>query len=527
MKNENDLLINIENFVENDARKRSASRISLDAGLSRDFIRNILNEKSKNPSNRNLELLAKTLGTDLATLLGPAKAAEVKEREENTIERKRESMKMTDLLISLHEEAKGKDSHAIMLKNEDIYRQIVALRHSPKKISRSQKISIESVNTRFKSLALDTSIKVIGGKRRLVSQDGSGVWRVKLNSGGILHIGKVNISKNLNIEFLVGTEKDIIDLKMILTTGKSKLVINPPKKGIWNLNTTFINGESLSHFVKWNLDKENAKKFDTHPAYSEIFKGIQEFFENTERWTRLGGSGTRKFLLYGPPGTGKTQMISCLASNFNDTLLVVRVSGADEMIDAAHKAAKKNRKTIIICEELDAIRKGYAGSVILNFLDGADTPRNTAGTFIIFTTNYPRDIDPRILKRPGRIDKSVKIGALNDSSVVDIAKMYLPEESNLTDKEIKTALKKTTAAELKEIINDSISVAISENIEFDFDLLIRTRSRMKERMANSSLDDDYDDIPELRESKWKETKNLEDPMDWLTDEEKKDLDINN
>lgn len=400
MSSSNDLSLNIQRFVKEDNRKRSASAISLDAGLSRDFIRNIINERSKNPSKKNLEALAKTLGKELDELLGPARAAEVKERTDNVLERKRESMKMTDLLVSFHEEIHGADSHCLLLKNEDIYRTIVNLRNSSKTVKRAEKITLEPLKTRFKSMALDTEIKVIRGKRRLVSNDGSGVWRITTASGGILHLGKVNLAKSQHFEFLVGTEKDIIDLKTIISTGSNKLVINPPKKGVWNAASSYIGGSYVHHYIRWKLDKENAKRFDTHPVYDKMKESIEDFFANIERWTRLGGSGTRKFLMYGPPGTGKTQMLSCLAANLSEDIFVVRVSDREEMMETARAVAKRKRKTFIICEELDAIKRGCSGD-ILNFLDGADTPRNVEGTFIVFTTNYPQEIDPRILKRPG------------------------------------------------------------------------------------------------------------------------------
>jgi hypothetical protein len=53
-------------------------------------------------------------------------------------------------------------------------------------------------------------------------------------------------------------------------------------------------------------------------------------------------------------------------------------------------------------------------SAALGFLDGTDTPRNPAGTYLIATTNYPRKIDRRVRLRsaPTAITRSIRPGRL-------------------------------------------------------------------------------------------------------------------
>ena len=51
---------------------------------------------------------------------------------------------------------------------------------------------------------------------------------------------------------------------------------------------------------------------------------------------------------------------------------------------------------------------------MLNVLDGSETPLNPQGTLLIATTNHPEQIDNRVMKRPGRLDRIFIIPELND-----------------------------------------------------------------------------------------------------------------
>nr|WP_264757497.1 ATP-binding protein [Klebsiella pneumoniae] len=82
----------------------------------------------------------------------------------------------------------------------------------------------------------------------------------------------------------------------------------------------------------------------------------------------------------------------------------VFVYADDYFKDVCYAAAQKKIPVIIIAEEVDELYRADAGT--LSFLDGADTPRNLAGTYVIFSTNYPNRIDPRIRKRPAELTES-------------------------------------------------------------------------------------------------------------------------
>src|ERR1700730_8310853 len=59
----------------------------------------------------------------------------------------------------------------------------------------------------------------------------------------------------------------------------------------------------------------------------------------------------------------------------------------------------------------------------------------------------PRRIDRRVLKRPGRIDRVIAVGALRSRAVAAVASGLLPEDVSLPPAELGKALDRTTPEE--------------------------------------------------------------------------------
>jgi SpoVK/Ycf46/Vps4 family AAA+-type ATPase len=88
------------------------------------------------------------------------------------------------------------------------------------------------------------------------------------------------------------------------------------------------------------------------------------------------------------------------------------------------------------------------------WLDGTTCTRNPADTFVITTTNYPSQIDPRVRKRPGRLDAIITVADLRPSEAARIAATYLTTPLEASDLvELGRSLDRTTPAEIREIIN--------------------------------------------------------------------------
>ncbi|MBD3701675.1 hypothetical protein IE991_31510 [Klebsiella pneumoniae] len=83
---------------------------------------------------------------------------------------------------------------------------------------------------------------------------------------------------------------------------------------------------------------------------------------------------------YWSSGHRKTTIAKALGAKYQDKYVFVYAD--DYFKDVCYAAAQKKIPVIIIAEEVDELYRADAGT--LSFLDGADTPRNLAGTYVIF-----------------------------------------------------------------------------------------------------------------------------------------------
>lgn len=272
-------------------------------------------------------------------------------------------------------------------------------------------------------------------------KDGSGAYRIHLGQNEVVHIVRFILNSKIKMEYAVDTAKSLSMLHNLCEAGQAKLNRSLPQKGIWK--TGYSHG--VFYHSKARKDEiQNALRFSVHPKFSELENDFTQFFSDIEYYTRYGQSGMRKILFTGPPGTGKTTITKALGAKYQDRYVFVYATS--DFKEICHAAAQKKISVVIIAEEVDELYRADAGT--LSFLDGADTPRNPAGTYVIFSTNYPRRIAPRIRKRPGRIDRVISVGAFRSKAAADCAMMYFPDDVNIDLKELGAALDRTTPAEI-------------------------------------------------------------------------------
>lgn len=150
-----------------------------------------------------------------------------------------------------------------------------------------------------------------------------------------------------------------------------------------------------------------------------------------EIYDRFGLKPPRGILLYGPPGTGKTHLARAIASSTESCSCIVvngpELSSAyhgetEERLRAIFTEAKKREPCVIVLDEIDALcprrEDGESGGVekrvvatLLTLMDGIEERQGASHRVVVIAaTNRPNAIDPA-LRRPGRFDREIEIGA--------------------------------------------------------------------------------------------------------------------
>lgn len=168
----------------------------------------------------------------------------------------------------------------------------------------------------------------------------------------------------------------------------------------------------------------------------ELVDDLGRFLAAEDRYARLGTPWHRGYLLEGPPGTGKSSLARALASHFN--LDVYYASLSDTKTDGSlmQLVSQLPGRAMLLIEDIDTLHaatsrddeSGQAtASALLNALDGIITPH---GLITVMTTNDVASLDPALV-RPGRADRIVRVGYLDDEQLARLAALIAGEPLDL------------------------------------------------------------------------------------------------
>lgn len=155
----------------------------------------------------------------------------------------------------------------------------------------------------------------------------------------------------------------------------------------------------------------------------EVIRVVDNFWNSEKDYKEgnefvIGGAAYKAgIMIYGPPGSGKSCTIKLVSKKLIERGgTVFYSSGHPNMTlkwleDFAR--VEKNRKSIVILEDIDSLIQNYGEAQYLEMLDSAKTIDNV---LFIATTNYPERLDPRIYNRPGRFSHVIKIGLPVDAT---------------------------------------------------------------------------------------------------------------
>jgi ATPase family associated with various cellular activities (AAA) len=144
---------------------------------------------------------------------------------------------------------------------------------------------------------------------------------------------------------------------------------------------------------------------------SRILHEIDRFWTLGDRFGQYGFLHRRGYLFYGKQGGGKSsvvhQVVSKIVAAGHVAFFCVHPYYLVACLEK-FRQVEPNRPMVCVFEDIDAIIETYGDSQLLQWLDGnfqVDQAVNLA------TTNFPEKLDRRIIARPRRFDRILRIDA--------------------------------------------------------------------------------------------------------------------
>lgn len=251
----------------------------------------------------------------------------------------------------------------------------------------------------------------------------SGIFKVDFSDGSVLFFAQrlVGMGRNESVESYAVASKQTLNRYYQYLNRQAK-INSKPKVGLFKIRTV-----STPFGDRLNYEPIKSKDFKKNVVFHQnqtlISDDVSQFFEKIEYYTRFSQPGSRRLLLVGEPGGGKTSAAMLLAQEYSAKMCVVVASDLKSVMMHTFNISKAKMPTLVILEDAESTIPWH-NSGVLNFLDGIHQPKTEHGCYMILTTNYPKAIEPRILKRPGRIDKIIKFGALDEKNSILCVKHY-------------------------------------------------------------------------------------------------------
>ncbi len=256
---------------------------------------------------------------------------------------------------------------------------------------------------------------------------------------------------------------------------------------VWFVMMSKLSGNNpLSNFGKartvLGIPDSQKVTFDDVAGADEEKAELQEvvdFLRNPKKFDQMGARIPHGILLVGPPGTGKTllaravageadvQFLSISGSDFVEMYVGVGASRVRDLFDQAKKVAP----AIIFIDEIDAVgRKRGSGmggghdekeQTLNQMLVEMDGFGKNEGVIVLAATNRPDILDPA-LRRPGRFDREIYVGAPDAKGREEIMKVHARNKRLGEDVSLKTIAMATsgfTGADLQNLLNEAAILA--------------------------------------------------------------------
>jgi AAA+ superfamily predicted ATPase len=205
--------------------------------------------------------------------------------------------------------------------------------------------------------------------------------------------------------------------------------INTLTSGLYNIKDCDSIGVYFERAI--NITDEIIEFPDSN--LDEICQEIEVFWNSGGKFKFYNFLHTRGYMFHGPAGSGKTMLIKLLIQKIILRGGIVFICNNPSVLIEGLKLFREiepERPIIVLFEDIDAIISNYGEDRILSYLDGEFKIDNCLN---IATTNYPERLNPRVVNRPRRFDRVIKIGMPN----ANIRREYFIKKLKLTPEEVK------------------------------------------------------------------------------------------
>ncbi|CAH2063952.1 unnamed protein product [Thlaspi arvense] len=217
---------------------------------------------------------------------------------------------------------------------------------------------------------------------------------------------------------------------------------------------------------------------------NQLMEAVEWPQKYQDAFKRIGTRPPSGILMFGPPGCSKTLMARAVASEAGLNFLAVKgpelfskwVGESEKAVRSLFAKARANAPSIIFFDEIDSLASirgkendgvSVSDRVMSQLLVELDGLHQRVGVTVIAATNRPDKIDSALL-RPGRFDRLLYVGPPNEADREAILRIHLrkiPCSSDICLKELASATKGCTGADISLICREAAMAALEESLE--------------------------------------------------------------
>ena len=337
-------------------------------------------------------------------------------------------------------------------------------------------------------------------ERKFIRESLVNTTKVDIYKNNIVYI-YTNNRTSANLYFDIEDKNKFIEKLDILDYRNDLSVINGTPFSIFdysfliifliliNLRNGLLNISGINNFMEINIKVKTKLKDVAGMEYNkrEILEFI-DFFQNKEKYLKMGAKMPKGALFYGPPGTGKTLLAKAIAGECGIPFLSTSGSDFNQMyvgvgssrVRTLFEKARKLSPCVIFIDEIDAMARKRDFSAnsgqsekettlnqLLVELDGFKENENV----IVLAATNRLDILDEALLRPGRFDRKIRFDLPEKKDREKIFDLYLNKmnvkgNNNVIKKYLSTISIGFSSADIANICNEACILAVRNKKEY-------------------------------------------------------------